>query len=216
MQASSAHQQSHSRRASARLGRARRRFGADYEQFVRLRNGRTACIGVLRPGHAAALEAGFERLSAESRYFRFLIPKSKLSSDELRYLTRVDGEHHYGLVARVWTGDGWDGAAVARIVQTPWQPSRVELAVTVLDEYQGTGLGTLLVDRILDAAAERGYRSLVADVLAENRAMVRLLRRLAPEVRSVGTDPRVLELVVDLGVRRRHLSRSRRTRSAAA
>ena len=215
MQASSI-QPLHNVRRGSRNARPRPRYGADFEQHLRGRDGHSICISALRPGHASALAAGFERLSVESRYYRFMIPKHSLSEAELRYFTRLDGKRHYGLVARVWTDHGWDGAGVARIVQIPEHPDQVEVAITILDEYQGIGLGSMLLERIMDAAAERGYRAIVAEVLAENRAMIGLFRRCAPDMRSVGKDARVLTLVADLSARSRRLAVGpRRIRSAA-
>lgn len=192
----------------------RRRFGVDYTQYTRLRDGRRARIVALRANHAARLMAGFERLSTESRYTRFMSPKRQLTLGELRYFTQLDGEHHYALAVEVDTGAGWDGAGVARIVQCAQEPKRVEIAVTILDEYQGLGIGTLLVDRLFDAAVERDYREIGADVLAENTAMLTVFRKVAPDLLVEGYDGGSLRLVMPLHARRRR-TRLGRLRPAA-
>jgi hypothetical protein len=75
-------------------------------QTVALRGGEVH-IRPVEPEDKAALAAGFERLSPESRYRRFLSPKKELSSHDLAYLTEVDHHDHESLA-------GFDaGAATA-------------------------------------------------------------------------------------------------------
>ncbi|MGD8862864.1 MAG: GNAT family N-acetyltransferase [Myxococcales bacterium] len=164
------------------------RFGADYREHVTLHDGSTAQLFAMNAAHAPCLMRGFERLSARSRYLRFLRGGMKLGPDVVRYLTDVDGQRHYAIAARV-PGSGGGPAGVARIVQVAGSPERVEAAITVVDAYQRQGLGTALAARIVEAARERGYRAVVADALAENRPVLRLLRRgpRQPQLRRQGT-----------------------------
>lgn len=189
----------------AKSRRPPRRFGVNYVQHVLLRDGRRARIVALRPFHAPQLLAGFARLSPESKYMRFFAPKPCLSPAEVRYFTQLDGERHYALGVEVETAEGWDGAGVVRIVRDARQPDRADLAVTVIDDYQGCGLGKLLVDRALDAAAERGFREVVADVLAENGPMMRVFKQLVPTLRCEANQYGVRRLVMPLVERRRQL-----------
>lgn len=177
-----------------------RRFGPGYREEVALRGGRRVRLGLLRPEHAPLLLQAFERLSARSRHLRFFAGKKKLSDVEVRYLTEVDGERHFALGAAVRTARGWEGVGVARFVELPAHPHGAELALTILDELQGLGLGSVLLDRLVAAALERGYTQLNAEVLWENRRMLRLLRRASPAT-VVRARAGVLEVEVPL---RRH------------
>ncbi len=154
-----------------------RTYGAGYREEVRLRDGRRARLGVLGREHAGAVARGFSRLSHVSRYQRFFTHKEVLSARELEYLTDLDGERHFALYAAVREPDGWDGAAVGRFVALHGEPGVVEAALTVVDDYQGLGLGRLLFARLCAAARERGYHSVRAEVLSENRGMLALLGR---------------------------------------
>ena len=69
------------------------------ENVVTLRDGSHVTVRPIRPQDAAPLRAGFERLSEESRYRRFLSPMQQLSGPMLRYLTEVDHHDHEALVA---------------------------------------------------------------------------------------------------------------------
>jgi len=98
---------------------------------------------LIRPVHgtdAPLLADGFARLSARSRQMRFLMAKRELSPAELRYFTEIDHHDHEALGA-VDRASG-RGVGVARYVRSAEDARSAEIAVTVVDEWQGRGLGT--------------------------------------------------------------------------
>jgi GNAT superfamily N-acetyltransferase len=109
----------------------------------------------IRPGRRSdgdLLLRGFERLSAESRYRRFLSPMPKLTEMTLRSLTDIDHRDHEAVLALDESGEG---IGVARYVRDAGRPQAAEVAVTVVDGWQGRGLGTLLLEAIC-VRARRG------------------------------------------------------------
>jgi L-amino acid N-acyltransferase YncA len=152
---------------------------APFEEAT-LRDGHKVRISRITPQDAPILAAGFERLSAETRRLRFLTSKPTLSEAELRYLTEVDGHRHEALGAI--DPDTGHGVAVARFVRDFQDPSRAEVAVTVADEWQHRGLGTLMLDRLVDRAREEGIETFTALVAGDNRAMPPFLDGLAGTV----------------------------------
>lgn len=149
--------------------------------LVSLRDGREVLIGPLTAADAPLLAEGFERLSEESRRLRFLGPKTRLTSAELRYLTEIDGHHHVALCA-VDPISG-RGVAIARFVSDPDDPERAEVAVTVADDWQHCGLGKIMLTRLVDRAREEGVRRFTALVSTDNRTMRTLLSRIEPPAR---------------------------------
>jgi RimJ/RimL family protein N-acetyltransferase len=145
---------------------------------VTLRSGREVDLRPVRPDDAGALSAAYDRLSPESKYQRFLAPKAHLTSNDLRYLTEVDGESHVAFVATPVDRPD-DIIGVARYVRLPENSAAAEFAVTIGDPYQGEGLGTALVECLADAAHAHGIILITATVLAGNVAAHRLLNRLA-------------------------------------
>ena len=131
-------------------------------------------IRPIAPGDRDALAASFERLSPESRYLRFFSPVSRLSGQQLRYLTEVDHHDHEALVAI--EEDGGTIVGVARYVRTDGDDA--EPAVVVIDEWQHRGIGSLLLDRLADRAREEGITCFVAEVLAHNDAALAALSHL--------------------------------------
>jgi GNAT superfamily N-acetyltransferase len=141
-------------------------------------------LRTVRSSDKELLREGFQRLSPQSRYLRFHGVKTELSDGELRYLTEVDGVRHFALGAIQVGPDGEHGVGVARLVQLPAEPGVADAAITVIDELQGKGLGTLLFQRLVAAAAERGIERVRAAVLGSNQAMQELVHKLAGDARS--------------------------------
>jgi RimJ/RimL family protein N-acetyltransferase len=154
---------------------------------VRLRDGSAVLIRPVRPEDAGLLEDGFARLSDRSRRLRFLGPKASLSAAELRYFTDVDHHDHEALGALAGAAGG--GVGVARYVRDAHDPHSAEIALTVVDDWQGRGLGTELLAQLSGRARAAGIRRFTALVSADNAAMTALLRRLCadPVRREHGT-----------------------------
>jgi GNAT superfamily N-acetyltransferase len=142
-----------------------------------LRDGTRVVIRPIVPGDRELIRTGFQRLSEESRLRRFLAPISKLTEGQLDYLTNVDYWDHFAWVG-VRADDQGVGMGVARYVRLPAEPSVAESAVTVLDEYQRRGMGTLLLGLLAAAARTAGIDHFRAYVLEENAPMRGLLAGL--------------------------------------
>jgi GNAT superfamily N-acetyltransferase len=158
---------------------------------LRLADGTDLALRPLRPGDGAVLAAGFERLSNRSRYRRFLTPMPRLTDSMLAFLTSVDGFNHRAWGAMVDEPGGPIGAGIVRWVRGRKDPTVADVAVTVIDDYQGRGLGGLLLDvAVLDAFAH-GVECFEGVVLGENISSRRMLARggarLAPDGGGVMT-----------------------------
>ena len=118
---------------------------------------------------------------------RFLGPKAALSAAELRYFTDVDHRDHEALGALDHVRGG--GVGIARYVRDREDPYAAEIAVTVIDGWQGRGLGTELLARLSERACQEGIRRFTAAVAADNAAMTGLLRNLGADLvgREFGT-----------------------------
>jgi RimJ/RimL family protein N-acetyltransferase len=138
-----------------------------------LRDGSLVLIRQVRGTDVALLADCFDRLSEQSRRSRFLGNKARLSSAELRFLTRVDHHDHEALAALDRRGRG---AGVARYVRDHEDRGAAEIAVTIVDEWQGRGLGSKLLELLSDRARAAGIVRFTATVALGNLASERLIR----------------------------------------
>ena len=165
------------------------------EREQSLRDGSRVLIRPIRPGDGGLVRAGFERLSPESRYRRFLTPMPTLTEQQLAYLTDVDHHDHEAMIA-VDPATG-EGLGISRLVRDAERPRTAEAAVTVIDEWQGRGLGTALLTALTERARIDEIDRFTCLVLAENREMIELLERLGP-AREIDRRPGTVELAVDV------------------
>ncbi len=142
---------------------------------VSLRDGSQVTLRPIEPDDRETIRASFERMGPDSRYTRFLSPIDELTERQLDYLTNVDHHDHEAVVA---VGEDGLGLGVARYVRLEHDGPKAEVAVAVIDDWQGKGVGSALLERLSERAREDGIEVFTAAVLAENRASVDLLRRL--------------------------------------
>lgn len=136
-------------------------------------------------------------LSPETRYQRFLGGGVRFTPDLLRRLLRLDPASDALLVAVV-TLDGRElPVGFARFARRDDQAS-AEFALTVADHWQGCGIGSVLLERLIDLARERGLRALVGDTLATNEPMLRLARSFGFAVRPHEDGATLKRLELDL------------------
>jgi GNAT superfamily N-acetyltransferase len=113
---------------------------------LKLADGAEVVIRALQREDRAGLKAAMARLSDESRYLRFATAKPRLSERELDHLVDVDHHGHEALVAiDAATGEG---VAVVRYVRLNGEPGAAEVAATVIDDWQGRGLGGAMLARL--------------------------------------------------------------------
>ena len=160
---------------------------------VVLRDGSRVRIRQVRSSDRELLLRGFERLSPESRYRRFLAPVPELTEEKVRYLTEIDHHYHEAMIAV--DEETGEGVGVARYVRDTQRPEVAEVAVTVIDDWQGRGLGTLLLEVISARARDEGLATFTALMLATNEEMIDMLRRLDP-LRIIDRELGVVEIEV--------------------
>jgi RimJ/RimL family protein N-acetyltransferase len=165
-----AHRRARQVRQAARTTAAATIGGAQ----VVLRDGSAVLIRPVRSTDASLLADGFARLSERSRRLRFLGRKNTLTEADLRYFTDVDHHDHEALGAVDHVRGG--GVGIARYVRDREDPGAAEIAVTIVDDWQGRGLGTELLARLSDRACQEGIHRFTALVAADNAAVAGLLR----------------------------------------
>ena len=144
------------------------------ERIVELLDGDSIAVRQIRPDNKERLAEGFRHLSDASRYSRFFAFTGSLTSRQLAYFTEVDHHDHEALIATD-TATG-EGIAVARFIRSTADPRAAELAIAVVDSWQGRGVGTALLGILVERAREEGIERFTGMVLADNRPMLELLK----------------------------------------
>jgi RimJ/RimL family protein N-acetyltransferase len=153
-----------------------RRISDSYQVTEKLPDGRKVYLRTIRPADRDTLHAEFLKLSKASVRDRFFSIKVDLTPEELSYFTEVDLALHVALVAEIDQGSARRAVGVGRFVRDQRNPERCEGAITVGEEFQGQGIGRVLLKHLIRCARELGVHRLEASVLPQNRRMTSLLR----------------------------------------
>ena len=164
---------------------------------VELRDGRRVRLREIRSEDREEVRQAFDRLSSESRYTRFMSSVRELSPQMLDRAVRRQTERDLALVAETGAPDGIDIVAVARYYVEADGES-CEFAVTVADDWQRVGLASRLMRALIQGARERGLQRMDGFVLAANRPMLDLARRLGFTVSTDPDDPMAKTVRLDL------------------
>ena len=146
---------------------------------VRLPGGRVVALRPLRRGERDPLLAVFDGMSSASRARRYLTGMVRLPSTMLEPLTDVDGHRHVAWLASV---DG-QPVGIARCVRDA--AGVADVAVEVVDDHHGLGIGSALVDAVTTVAAARGVRRVRASLTPDNEPSRRLVTRIGVRLRVV-------------------------------
>jgi len=141
-----------------------------------LSDGTSLLIRAIRPDDKQRLLDGLHHLSNKSVYYRFFRSKHELTEKELKYFTEVDFNHHVAIVAAIQNVGKENDIGVARYIELKDRGSQriAEVAFAIDDEYQHKGVGTLLFKELVAIAQEQGIKRLVAEVLLDNKAMLKI------------------------------------------
>ena len=153
-------------------------YPSEYELDVVLGDGGGARIRPIKPQDGELVKAFFERLGPESRYYRFFQVKHTLDPSEIEHFTTVDYDDRMALIA---LHEG-EMIAVGRYDRETGYSDRAEVAFAVVDDQQGRGLGTRLLELLTTYARSHGIKGFRAFVLGENRKMMRVFRNSGYEL----------------------------------
>jgi RimJ/RimL family protein N-acetyltransferase len=153
---------------------------------IPLSSGEIVSIRPVVPEDRGHIEEGMSCLSRNTRYFRFLQPVEKLSSNELVYFTELDYVNHFAWCASIVDGENETGVGIARYVRLPDLDNTAEFAIVIIDTYQRRGLGKILLFMLSLSAKGNGISRFKGYVQPENGGMLKLMRHAGAEQRNTG------------------------------
>jgi acetyltransferase len=171
------------------------------ERSHALADGRKVTVRPIRADDEPGEHEFFDRLSQETKRFRFLKLAEAVSEKLIHFFTHIDYDRHMAFVCE------HEGRLVgeARYVANPDGRS-CEFGVVIADDWHHSGIAALLMDALLDAARLRGFETMEGLVLGSNRTMLHFVKALGFDVQRQPYEPTMVRVV----------KRLRSTSSAAA
>ncbi|MFV0477128.1 MAG: GNAT family N-acetyltransferase [Parahaliea sp.] len=165
------------------------------EFTLNVRDGRQLNVRPIRPEDTALEQRFVDELSAQSKYFRFMYGVSDISPEMLARFTQIDYDREMALIAVENEGEAQERmVGVARYVANPGGES-CEFALTVADDMHRLGLGSQLMEHLMELARKQGFIEMEGDVLAQNVNMLKLVRKLGFSVHRSSLDAEVMQVV---------------------
>jgi acetyltransferase len=150
-------------------------YPEQYQREITMKNGQKALLRPIRPEDEPLEAEMFEKLSRESIYFRFFGYVPKLSHKFLVHFTHIDYDRELAIVAEVEEDGKKMMAGVVRLVND-YGNQCAEFAIIIADPWHRQGLGSTMMDFMLDIARERGLDTVKAQALASNEVMLRMFQ----------------------------------------
>jgi acetyltransferase len=150
----------------------------------------------VRPGDAEQMIGLFSDLSPETVYLRFFSPIKRISNTLLIRLTQIDYDREIALMALAGKGEQKKIVGVARIIFHP-AGERGEFALVLADDWQGKGIGRVLLKRALVSAQKYGLKQIYGPVISSNTAMLALGQKLGFAVKR---DPESSEYKLEINL----------------
>ena len=168
-------------------------YPSHFERHIVLSDGREILLRPIRPEDAEIEQIFVRALSEESRYFRFMNTIAELSPEMLLRFTQIDYDREMAFIA-IYEQDAKDTeVGVARYSVEP-DGECAEFAVVVGDEWHGLGVGSMLIEALIESARQRGVRELYGEVLARNRPMLELAARLGFAQQHAASDEDMIRI----------------------
>ena len=150
---------------------------------AKLRDGSPIRIRAIGTNDQERLHDHFRGMSQRSIYFRFMGFKRDLSAEDLKRLTELDFNDHVGLAATITENGRERFVGVGRYMRGK-DRHRAEIAFAVQDNYQGHGIGTILLEHLANIARNSGITELDASVLADNHQMLEVFAHSGFKIRN--------------------------------
>ncbi len=157
-------------------------YPAEHEERIVLKDGSRVFLRPIKPSDGPLILDLFRRLSPETIYFRFLTHLEHLRPEMLKNLVEIDYVTHFGLAAVVTEGGEEAIVGTCRYIVTEGT-DRAELTVTLRDDWQRKGLGSLMAAKVVAVARTKGIAVMEIAFDYRNEGMKRVFASLGYPVK---------------------------------
>ena len=142
---------------------------------TRLSDGRPVCLRTIRPSDEARIRDGIREMSNQSRYLRFFSAFREPPESIVKQLGAVDGHDHIAWGAILLDGKRYPPIGAAHAIRSKTHADTGELAIAVLDSYQGQGLARMLIAAVLVECNSEDLPILDVHILGANHIAINLI-----------------------------------------
>ncbi|MCK5371956.1 MAG: hypothetical protein KAQ62_25520 [Cyclobacteriaceae bacterium] len=156
--------------------------------FYPLRDNTYLCFKALEKRDREKFIEGFKKLSKASVYHRFFGFMKELSDKQLEDLLNTDKKDHVAWTAFDIKNDDMIGVGVGRFKRSTTNPHEAELALTVIDEYQNKGTGSILLAIMYFLASKLEIDIFTGFILSDNSKLIQRFRELGAIMTRTGNE----------------------------
>lgn len=158
-------------------------YPEELERWIDLRGGQRVFMRPLKLTDEPKLREMFYKLSPESIHYRFFRMIKAMPHEKLQEFLRVDYDADMALVVLDSQQEDAEMIAIAHYAKDP-RSNFADAAFLIRDDMQGQGIGTALLNTLVEAARSRRIAGLTADVLIGNQGMLRVFHKCGYKVES--------------------------------
>lgn len=168
----------------------------NHTKNITLTDGTIVHVRMLKPQDREVLKETFSKLSGETKRLRFLEQHDVLSEKELDYLLNVDNHNHVAFCAYTVVEGKDVGIGVVRYIRSLKSQKLAEIAITIVDDYQGLGIGKHLIGSAVTYARDNGVNTFAANAFYFNRKILKIIEKYPYTITSA--DAGVLKIEIDI------------------
>ena len=152
-----------------------RPYPAKYVTECSLRDGRKVLLRPIRPEDETLIDGLFHTFSEKTKRFRFFHAIKEMTHKTLARYCNIDYDREMAIVAEL-TEDGKRSLTGIVTLVVAFDGRSGEISIVVGDPWQNQGLGSVMFDCIIEIGKDMGLKRIIAEILAENKAMMNIAR----------------------------------------
>ncbi len=172
-----------------------RPYPSEYEFHEKLPDGTEVFIRPIRPEDEPLHIEFFYSLSRQTQYYRFFTYTSQITHEQIAMFTHVDYDREIAIIALIKENGKDKIIGVNRLSYIPYE-DKYEFAIVVTDKWQGTGIGRILMEKLIYIAKDRNIKKIYGTVLAENRKMINFVKKFGFKI--IGYEGDVVYIMLEL------------------
>jgi acetyltransferase len=148
-----------------------------YEKFCTLKDGRTVLLRPIKPEDEPLENELWKTFSEETQRFRFFSPMRTWSHATLVRYTNIDYDREIAIIAELKEDNQRKMIGVVRMIMDPPDFKTAEVAIVIGDPWQGLGLGSQMLDYIIEIARDKNLESIYGLILRDNYRAIELFKK---------------------------------------